>query len=376
MTRKVTRIMKKRFAGILILVRLSGITPLVGQVLWPGDVNNNGIVNAVDLLYLGQAYGSAGPEREDATTDWQEQPIATPWASSFTNGLNYVYADCDGDGKVRDEDIENSIHPNFWKTHGEPQGDGYVNGTPGGAPRVHLTPAMTLVEEGAMIDINLSLGDPGFPISRFYGIALAFSYNPELLNPGSFDFDFEDDDDNWIIADGTRAEDIFKKDDANGKAHIGITRINHQPLGPGSGSVGNFSIVIEDIIVGLHIDTFRLQVDSIMLVDEQFATYALVPDTALIVVAKDKALVSVSGSVATPPVQVFPNPVSGSLYLLCPETLSGLHLFDALGRAFPMQSSRISPGTYQLIPQQAPPGIYWLVGHGKEYSFRKKIVIF
>ena len=28
------------------------------QTIWPGDVNNNGIVNGVDQLYIGVAYGS------------------------------------------------------------------------------------------------------------------------------------------------------------------------------------------------------------------------------------------------------------------------------------------------------------------------------
>lgn len=374
MTRKV-RIMVKKLAGIFTLLVLMSAIPLAGQELWPGDVNNNGAVNAVDLLYLGQAFGSAGPARENATTDWQPQSISTPWLQSFPNGLNYAYADCDGNGEVDDEDFEDAIRANFGQVHGPPQSDGYLAGAPGGAPRLQLTPSLGLVEEGAMVDINLSLGDAGMPISDFYGIALVFSFNPELLEAGFFDFDFEDDDDNWITADGAPAETIFRKDEAAGRAQLAITRLNQQPLGPGSGSIGNFSIVIEDIIVGLDIDTFRLRIDSVLLVDEFLNAQAVVPDTALVIVAKDKALVGSSEPTEKHPVRLFPNPASGNFYLRSSSPLTELRLFDALGRPFPIQSRPAGQHTCQLDAHQLPPGIYWLAGRAGGRRFREKIVI-
>ena len=76
------------------------------QVVWPGDVNNNGIVNEVDLLYLGFAFNATGSPRVDATTDWAGQTITEEWEGNFPNGLNFVYADCNGDGLVNEEDAE------------------------------------------------------------------------------------------------------------------------------------------------------------------------------------------------------------------------------------------------------------------------------
>ena len=45
-----------------------------GQV-WPGDVNNNGVVNNVDLLYLGFAHGHVGPARPGPSSQWEEQAV-------------------------------------------------------------------------------------------------------------------------------------------------------------------------------------------------------------------------------------------------------------------------------------------------------------
>lgn len=40
------------------------------QLLWPGDINNNGIANHIDLLYYGIARDAEGPERIEEDTDW------------------------------------------------------------------------------------------------------------------------------------------------------------------------------------------------------------------------------------------------------------------------------------------------------------------
>lgn len=375
MGRKASRIMGKKNASIIIaLVFSSGLSPAGAQQLWPGDANNNGIVNAVDLLYLGQAFGSDGPERAEITTEWEPQIIPTLWGQSFPNGLNYAYADCNGDGEVDDEDFEDAIDANFWRTHGSPQSDGFANGSPGIAPRIHLSPSATLAEAGMAIEIGLSLGDQNLPISSFYGISLLFSYDPELLEPGSFDFDFAGFGDSWITF---PREQLFRKDEAAGKAQIAITRLNHQSQGPGFGPLGKFSIVIEDIIVGLEMDTFRLQVDSILLVDALFNTYPIAPDTAAIIIAKDTALVSSpTKTEETSGLIVFPNPASGLFHFQCSEPLTELRLFDALGRTFPVSIQLEKEYSYVANLYNTPPGMYWLIGKTAKGAFKAKIAVF
>ncbi|MGB9770889.1 MAG: T9SS type A sorting domain-containing protein [Candidatus Kapaibacteriota bacterium] len=85
--------------------------------VWPGDANNDGIVNINDVstvaLYLG--YGPSKQnfrsfQRLKASTDWFAQ-IALGWDS-----LAVTYADCDGDGEVTINDML-VIPLNFGKTH-------------------------------------------------------------------------------------------------------------------------------------------------------------------------------------------------------------------------------------------------------------------
>jgi len=82
--------------------------------VWPGDMDNNGIVNCNDLLYYGLAYGNKGPAREDATVQWQAQQ-AQHWDNSIA-GINGVYQDANGDGIIGQADVA-AINNNYNKTH-------------------------------------------------------------------------------------------------------------------------------------------------------------------------------------------------------------------------------------------------------------------
>ncbi len=349
--------------------------PARAQELWPGDINNNGIVNAVDLLYLGQAYGSMGDPRTDPATDWEAQALPVPWSQSFPNGLNYAYADCNGDGVVDDADLDSGIEDNFGRTHGLILPDGFANGIAGNDPQAFLTPSATVVQPGAEIDINLSLGAQGLPIPSFYGVALLLSYDTELLGgDDAFEFEFSPEGESWIAS--PKIEYFFHDDDENpGKAQVAITRTNQQAQGGGFGEVGKFSIVIEDIIVGLEVDTFQLRIDSILLIGDGFTTYATAPDTATIIIAKDSALLNTSNSHASAEVKVYPNPASGVFHIQCDSELREILLFDALGRGIPLNLRQIQGPAYRADASGLPSGMYWLIGRAGEGVFRKKIVI-
>jgi len=78
--------MRPNFFTFLLLISflfLSNRTATHAQV-WPGDVNNNGIVNHVDLIYLGEIFFQTGPPRffPEQGIFWEEKLINAPWGSS------------------------------------------------------------------------------------------------------------------------------------------------------------------------------------------------------------------------------------------------------------------------------------------------------
>jgi len=85
-----------------------------GIIVWPGDTNNDGIVNQADILPLGLHWGRTGPPRichpPSQEMMWMAH-TATPWTP-----LNATYADANGDGTVNQTDVL-PIGLNWGKTH-------------------------------------------------------------------------------------------------------------------------------------------------------------------------------------------------------------------------------------------------------------------
>ncbi len=68
--------------------------------VYPGDANNDGLVDVRDVLPIGRFYGMIGPARTGATTIWGAQTLANPWSP-----LDAGFADCDGNGVIDSNDV-------------------------------------------------------------------------------------------------------------------------------------------------------------------------------------------------------------------------------------------------------------------------------
>lgn len=88
--------------------------------VYPGDTNNDGVVDFRDVLPLGLAFNQTGIARTDQTTTWDAKTIEN-WPTSFTdpihNGLNHKYGDTNGDGVINLADTL-AIIENYGYVHG------------------------------------------------------------------------------------------------------------------------------------------------------------------------------------------------------------------------------------------------------------------
>ncbi len=71
-----------------------------GLAVFPGDANNDGIVNEMDVLPLGVFWGLTGDQRSGNPNVWSRQ-AATSWSP-----VRATYADCNGDGVINASDID------------------------------------------------------------------------------------------------------------------------------------------------------------------------------------------------------------------------------------------------------------------------------
>ena len=69
-------------------------------VVYPGDANNDGVVDVRDVLPIGRFYGLTGPTRQGGSATWGAQVLANEW-----DPVGAGFADCDGNGVVDSNDV-------------------------------------------------------------------------------------------------------------------------------------------------------------------------------------------------------------------------------------------------------------------------------
>jgi len=85
--------------------------------IWPGDCDNNSMVNALDVLPMGMYWNASGLPRPNANTNWTAQPgFVWVWPTAAAS-----YADCDGNGTVNIQDVL-AIGQNWHQNHSKAKG--------------------------------------------------------------------------------------------------------------------------------------------------------------------------------------------------------------------------------------------------------------
>ena len=212
------------------------------QMIWPGDINNNGIVNGIDYLYWGVAIQQTGPARPNSTTEWSGQPMGDPWVLSFPQSTNMAYADVNGDGQINANDSE-LISEHFNRNHGVLTPDVYQQSYADNAPPFILETATENVQPGELHEVTFVLGDENRQISGLYGLSFAISYPPMALSSeNGLSFSLLSDN---ILGDNNIAVHVHN-DVANGRAEVTMVRTDGQAVN-GYGKVGRFLLQFSDL---------------------------------------------------------------------------------------------------------------------------------
>ena len=242
------------------------------NTLWPGDANNNGVANCVDLLYVGVGYNETGPQRANASTLWQAQNIDSLWANDFAdNSANLAYGDCTGDGVINTDDVVMAIKANYLRTHNSTSilnsSDGYNNSS-SNSPILGMQPNTPSVSEGGQFTVDLNLGDVGLPVDDFYGIAMVISYDKPFISMNS-PTQFTAEANSFIDPNNSMAVNTIYTDTLARQVEFAYVRTNRINAGQGYGTVGTFSFIIDDdVIEPLIVDSLTIKVDNVRLIDK------------------------------------------------------------------------------------------------------------
>jgi hypothetical protein len=315
--------------SLLLLLAPSGLQSQALTV-WPGDANNNGIANHVDLLNIGINYDSTGPARTPASLA--------------------CYADCDGSGIIDSNDV-NVLVLNYGQVHGALPPQDTSTQVQAGAPALILNILDSLPIIGIVTaNLDILLGDSGNPVSGLYGLAFTITFDPAFVDQVLTSFNG-----GWLNLDGN-TQIIQHVDSLLGRIEIAIVRTDGQAIS-GSGSLGSLGIVMDDNVRGIDASgaAYNLQARS----DTLLANF----------------LLSTESPHTLPSVQVYPVPATQVLHIRCAHvTDADLRIVDIRGVTYLQQHFR-ELNTHQLSVADWPAGVYFLEIRNKEGHCRAKVIV-
>lgn len=339
------------------------------SVMYPGDANNSGQANALDVLYIGQIYGNTGPTRMNATTNWMPENIVNSmWADTFANGVNWACADSNGDGVIDDLDITDGVQQNFLLEHAGNTADDIFSsgGSPGSNPGFAAYGDKEVLFGLDTLTVDVRLGSASMPVDEFYGIAFTVFFDPDLIEADQANYFLPDLP--WYDPSETESQAMVIENPTEGRIDVAITRINQEGVN-GHGSIGTMGFVIIEDVVGEFVEYEEfLSIENIKVINNGGANVEVF-DTLEVQLTPVTELWE-------PEWNLYPNPATETVYLEIGEmNIHQITILNALGQ----EVQRHYPAGQQeilTVPMgDLPGGTYFLEVQTQRGRWVKKLII-
>jgi len=359
-------ILKKSLSVITILI-LSCSNVMAQQdtsvTIWPGDINNNGIVNNVDVLYWSIANGSTGPARAQGSPAWEGQIQELLWEDAFSNGLNFAYADANGDGVVDEGDLNGVIKRNFGRTHGQVISDfeNAEDSQPGAIFRLQTN--IDTFGFNSRFPVEVLLGAPDQEIEDFYGLAFTLQYNPDFVSKVNNSVQVDPSFNTWAGEGNPDSRTVVFTDSVRGLTQVAIVLTEGQSIQSGSGRIANLNIVMEDIVVGRAIQDMEMVADSIKVIGLESEERIAAPDSLNAVEKGNTVAVALFGDPSA--IQTFPNPFDDQITIAfrgekAERKVQRISVYNSTGQLMIRREINALQARMQMSLANLPAGMYFL----------------
>lgn len=225
--------------------------------IWPGDANDDLIANNVDLLQVGLAFGSVGPARANATTNWTAQ-FADLWGSSVS-GIDNVHVDTDGNGTI-DADDTLAITLNYGLMHNK------GNKVDAVGPLLATRFLNDSLLAGDTATIILELGTSMDPANGVYGLAFSLNFDTTLVDASSAEVTYGQ---SWLGSLGTNMIKLDKVFETDGQIDFALARTNQQATS-GYGEICRMTIIMVDDLTAkdIIVEPFTVELTDVTVIDE------------------------------------------------------------------------------------------------------------
>ncbi len=329
--------------------------------VWPGDTNDDGIANALDLLSIGQHFGVDGPSRYlDFGIEWVEHH-GLDWQYSNNEGVNLKHVDCNGDGVIDQHDVE-AIEVNYGLEHNKTANTEQTNFE----ASLYIDIVNEVVGESDTVEAIIRLGDDFASLEEAYGLAFSINYNQALIEPNTVSIAFTD---SWLST-GSPILEIYKELD--GRTETAISRTDHASVG-GSGVIGAMTFVMEDVLIGKDQSAaLQLMPSDVRLVTAENNVVEIEP------VGDEVTVVGIESKImANNEFEIWPNPIEDHFQLRFeqPVELKEVALYNSAGIQVWIAEPGFTGQLFDLKPGKLASGNYILRGVSSLGIFHQNAVI-
>lgn len=343
-----------------------------GITVWPGDTNNDGVVNQADVLPLGLHWNRTGPARSGGSCAWSAQ-IAAPWTP-----LAATYADANGDGIVNQADVL-CIGLNWGRTHTA-------------ASSAPLALADNTLAKAAFAEVFAEVVPAQLMPGQEFILKIQAA---EARNLFGLAFELQNDRPELLQILSVEPEALFGHEallyshlEESGKSGIGITRKNGQPGAPGAGAVIRLrGKISSEARLG---DVITLTLNDVVAQDHEGHAGVLLSSSSLQLVVGRGANAALQRNSRTVTeyqlYQNYPNPFNPETMLAYDILEAGrvtLQIFNTVGQEVrTLIDETQSPGAYQVrwdgrntLGQVLPSGIYFYRLQAGEFVQIRKMTL-
>lgn len=338
----------------------------VGEgLVWPGDVNSDGIANVIDLIYMGLAWGDTGPARVNPSIQWIGQ-FALDWQEFFFNGANHKHADANGNGQVGIIDLL-AILANYGMTHNKTDGSSGNSE----APPLYLEISQDTVMSGDTVSALVMLGDANRPVSDLSGLAFAISYDPQLIDSASMRIQPVD---GWFGMDSLTSISLQKDFYDDGRLEAAITRTDQVGVS-GFGPIAMMTFITIDNISGKQSIAEHLYLEPHLMAALDIHQKKIdIHGCADSLIVFQEETTGIEEFLLGQKMQIYPNPTSDLLHIIsASDQIEEVHMWNVHGQEVLHQLVHSSQTTISL--HSLAPGMYVLQGVNREGKWMRKIMV-
>jgi hypothetical protein len=332
--------------------------------VWPGDADDNTVVNNFDLLNVGLGYGTSGTARDSVTNVWNGY-ITPLWnvATPISN-VDYRHLDCNGDGLINSDDTL-AILQNYGFSYQRNGGGNFGTPLAVGTDTSYVLPHFTL---------PINLGELNNPAADVYGGAFSILYDTTYIKKDSVFITFNN---SWVGTNNVDMISLHKNFGDNQQIDAAFTRINGTNV-TGFGEIGQLNFTIKDDILqrGMTLDSviFDFYITNVKFIsaDEQEVDVAA-GNTSWVVKGSGVSTQSVNNLAQW--INVFPNPATNYVQIQSPKlAIENIIITDGIGRTV-LQNTPTDKRNIQLNVSELPQGVYHIQLQTEKGTVVKQLVI-